>query len=134
MELIDHRQVIRDLKFAPDGSMRLASASRDGTIKLWDLHEDGNMYKTLRGKSKWVYACVWSPDAQMLVSVGNNRSVSTAKKLTPGEWDYMHMALLRAICHMHFLARYQFSTNLNQYNNRKKVFLDLYLNLQRFRG
>ena len=37
-------------------------------------------------------------------------------------------------CHMHFLARYQFSTNLNQYNNRKKVFLDLYLNLQRFHG
>ena len=37
-------------------------------------------------------------------------------------------------CHMHFLARYQFSTNLNQYNNRKNVFLDHYLNLQRFRG
>ena len=33
----------------------------------------------------------------------------------------------------YFLARYQFSTNLNQYNNRKNVFLDLYLNLQRFR-
>ena len=57
---------------------------------------------------------------------------------------YMHMALLRVRdgpisarvrpvqaspkkCHMHFLARYQFSTNLNQYNNRKKVFLDLYI-------
>ena len=37
-------------------------------------------------------------------------------------------------CHMHFLARYQFSTNLNQYNNRKNVLLDLYLNLQRFHG
>ena len=36
--------------------------------------------------------------------------------------------------HMHFLARYQFSTNLNQYNNRKNMFLDLYLNLQRFHG
>ena len=81
LELIDHRQVIRDLKFAPDGSLRLASASRDGTIKLWNLCEDGNMYKTLGARAKWVYACAWSPDAHMLVSVGNNRSVSIVQYL-----------------------------------------------------
>ena len=33
LELLDHREVIRDLKFAPDGSMRLLSASRDGSLK-----------------------------------------------------------------------------------------------------
>ncbi len=75
-ELLSHREVIRDLKFAPDGSMRLASASRDGTIKMWDLADDGNMYKTLKGDSKWLYACAWSPDAKLLASVGDSRSVS----------------------------------------------------------
>ena len=76
---------------------------------------------------------------------------SQTVRQTDRQTDYMHMALLRVRdgpisarvrpvqaepeqCHMHFLARYQFSTNLNQYNNRKKVFLDIYLNLQRFRG
>ena len=56
--------------------MRLASASRDGSIKMWDLKDDGNMYKTLKGDSKWLYACSWSPDAKMLASVGDSRSVS----------------------------------------------------------
>ena len=35
MELVDHKDVIRDLKFAPDGSLRLVSASRDGTLKVY---------------------------------------------------------------------------------------------------
>jgi len=76
LELLDHREVIRDLKFAPDGSMRLLSASRDGTLKVWDLQDDGNMGKTLRGISKWVYGCAWSPDAKTICMVGDTRSVS----------------------------------------------------------
>ena len=76
LELLDHKEVIRDLKFAPDSSLRLASTSRDGMIKLWDLDDDGNMYKTLKGDSKWLYSSTWSPDAKMLVSVGDSKSVS----------------------------------------------------------
>ncbi|XP_064619011.1 WD repeat and SOCS box-containing protein 1-like isoform X2 [Lineus longissimus] len=75
LELIDHREVIRDLKFAPDGSLLLVSGSRDGTLKVWDIHDDGNMTKTMRGISKWVYACAWSPDAKLLASVGTQKTV-----------------------------------------------------------
>ena len=76
LELLDHKDVIRDIKFAPDGSMRLVSGSRDAKLKVWNMHDDGNMMKTLSAGSKWIYACVWSPDAKMLCSVGDNRMVS----------------------------------------------------------
>ena len=79
LELVDHREVIRDLKFAPDSSLLMVSASRDGMLKVWDLADDGNMMKTLRGVCKWLYACAWSPDAKMLASVGDYKSVSQNK-------------------------------------------------------
>ena len=70
-------QVIKDLKFAPDGSLRLASCCQDGSIKLWDLKDDGNMYKTLRvqGNKGCVYCCAWAPDASALVTVGQKGMV-----------------------------------------------------------
>ena len=43
---------------------------------VWDLQDDGNMGKTLRGISKWVYGCAWSPDAKTICMVGDTRSVS----------------------------------------------------------
>ena len=53
----------------------VASVSRDGTLKLWELNDDGNMRKTLQGTSKWIYSCEWSPDAKMMVTTGDSRSV-----------------------------------------------------------
>ena len=76
VDLIDHRDVIRDVKFAPDASLRLLSASRDGTLKVWDLDDGGNMMRTLRVGAHWVYACVWSPDAKLACSVGHSKMVS----------------------------------------------------------
>ncbi|GAB6033722.1 WD repeat and SOCS box-containing protein 1 [Chamberlinius hualienensis] len=75
MELVDHKDVIRDLSFAPDHSLRLVSASRDMTLKVWELRNDGNMVKTLRGHMKWVFACKWSPDAKYVASVGSGKQV-----------------------------------------------------------
>ena len=79
LELVDHKDVIRDLKFAPDESIRLLSASRDGTLKLWELEDDGNMSKTLRGNCGWVYSCCWSPDAKIACSTGDRKSVSSQR-------------------------------------------------------
>jgi WD repeat/SOCS box-containing protein 1 len=102
LELVDHRDVIRDLRFAPDGSMRLLSASRDGLLKMWDLQDDGNMYATLKTDSKWLYACGWSPDAKMLVSVGSNKSVIL--------WDTDSMKRIRKLDgHYHDVCSCDFS-------------------------
>ena len=85
LELIDHTDVIRDLNFAPDASLRLVSASRDGTLRVWQLHngrlngsvsgQRAAVRLLIGGQSKWMYGCSWSPDANLLASVGDNRSV-----------------------------------------------------------
>lgn len=41
---MDHTEVVRDLTFAPDGSLILVSASRDKTLRVWDLKDDGNVW------------------------------------------------------------------------------------------
>lgn len=38
---MDHTDIVRDLTFAPDGSLMLVSASRDKTLRVWDLKDDG---------------------------------------------------------------------------------------------
>lgn len=38
---MDHTDIVRDLTFAPDGSLVLVSASRDKTLRVWDLKDDG---------------------------------------------------------------------------------------------
>lgn len=38
---MDHTEVVRHLTFAPDGSLILVSASRDKTLRVWDLKDDG---------------------------------------------------------------------------------------------
>ncbi|XP_021346346.1 WD repeat and SOCS box-containing protein 1-like [Mizuhopecten yessoensis] len=76
MELSDHRDSIKEINFAPDRSLLFVSASRDGTLKVWDLNDDGNMTKTLRGKASVANSCKWSPNCKMIASVGNNKSVA----------------------------------------------------------
>jgi len=83
VELPNHSDVIRDLNFAPDGSLRLASASRDGTVRVWLLSMTNDrpavqyidVHLLDGGQSKWMYGCCWSPDANLLASVGDSRSV-----------------------------------------------------------
>ncbi|XP_041455463.1 WD repeat and SOCS box-containing protein 1-like isoform X1 [Lytechinus variegatus] len=87
--LVDHRSVVRDIKFNPDGSLFLVSASHDGTLKVWDMKDDGNMVVTLKGHPKAVYGCAISPDSSMLASVGEQRSVIV--------WDFNKYKLLRRL-------------------------------------
>jgi len=76
LELCDHVATISSLSFAPHPSVLLVSASMDGTLKLWDMSDDGNMIKTLRTNCTAFYGCCWSPDAMALATVGNYHSVN----------------------------------------------------------
>ncbi|XP_029373796.1 WD repeat and SOCS box-containing protein 1 isoform X2 [Echeneis naucrates] len=75
LNLMDHTDVVQDLTFAPDGSLMLVSASRDKTLRVWDLKDDGNMVKVLRGHHNWVYCSAFSPDSSILCSVGAGKAV-----------------------------------------------------------
>ncbi|TRY54126.1 hypothetical protein DNTS_031168 [Danionella cerebrum] len=74
LNLMDHTDIVRDLTFAPDGSLVLVSASRDKTLRVWDLKDDGNMVKVLRGHQNWVYCSAFSPDSSILCSVGAGKA------------------------------------------------------------
>ncbi|XP_064206094.1 WD repeat and SOCS box-containing protein 1-like [Anguilla rostrata] len=89
LNLLDHTDVVRDLSFAPDGSLLLVSASRDRTLRVWDLKDDGNMVKVLRGHQKPVNCCAFSPDSSVLCSVGAGKAVCL--------WDMDKYTLIRKL-------------------------------------
>ncbi|XP_055352083.1 WD repeat and SOCS box-containing protein 1-like [Paramacrobiotus metropolitanus] len=76
MVLKDHTDAVTDLQFSPDGSLVLLSASKDTSVKLWDLLDDGNMFRTLprldSGK-RHVKDVSWSPDAKRIATVGDGK-------------------------------------------------------------
>lgn len=58
--------VVHSVACSPDGS-RIASASDDGTVKVWDA-VTGQELLTLRGHSHWVGCVAFSPDGKRLAS------------------------------------------------------------------
>jgi WD40 repeat protein len=54
--------MVVNLAFSPDGRF-LAGACLDGTVRVWDVHEDGAP-RVLRGHSGHVNAVALSPDGK----------------------------------------------------------------------
>jgi WD repeat/SOCS box-containing protein 1 len=100
--LFDHKSVIKGLKFSKDGSLKLASVSNDSAIKLWNMMDDGNMYKTLAGHTGKVNACDWSPKNSLLCSVGSNRQAYI--------WDTQTFKIIHTLKgHLHDVSTCEFS-------------------------
>ena len=60
-----HSDQVLAVRFSPDGKT-LATASSDGTAKLWQL--DGSLITTLEGHSDWVNEVRFSPDGKTLAT------------------------------------------------------------------
>ncbi|KAJ3453415.1 hypothetical protein MRS44_017662 [Fusarium solani] len=74
-----HSHRVNSVAFSPDGQ-RLASASRDQTVKVWDA-TTGRCQATLEGHGDMVYSVVFSPDT------GSQRLASASWDKTVKIWD-----------------------------------------------
>jgi GTPase SAR1 family protein len=69
-----HEERINEIAWSPDGEM-LASASFDGTIRIWNA-QSGELLRTLKYHRSFAYSVAWSPDGQMLASSSINKTIS----------------------------------------------------------
>ena len=68
-----HSAGVIGVAWSPDGT-RIASASNDGTVQVWDAANGGHIY-TNRGHTGRVNALAWSPDGKRLASTSNDGTV-----------------------------------------------------------
>jgi WD40 repeat protein len=81
---------VSGVAFSPDGAL-LATASRDGTARLWDP-TTGQHCTTLRGHTDLVSGVAFSPDGALLATASND---GTARLWDPttGTWCATVLAL-----------------------------------------
>lgn len=70
-----HQSVVRSIAFISNENFMLVSASRDTTLRVWDLQRGGNLLHLLDDHREWVYCCAVSPDSSKLCSVGGGKTL-----------------------------------------------------------
>jgi WD40 repeat protein len=72
-EFEGHTRGVISIAFSLDGR-RIASGSRDKTIKLWET-ETGNPVRTFQGHNEEVTSVAFSPDARWIASAARDKTI-----------------------------------------------------------
>ena len=100
LTLNGHTSNVMSVAFSPDGQ-RLASASADKTVKVWNA-ATGQKMLTLKGHTNWVHSVTFSPDGKRLASGGSDHTVKV--------WDAATgQCLLTANGHSDYVSSVAFS-------------------------
>ncbi len=79
-----HVSRINDLQFSPDDNL-LATASYDGTIKIWNANNLNQRPVTITGHEAWVLSLAFNRDGRYLVTGDNAEKIF----VWPSKTDYM---------------------------------------------
>jgi WD40 repeat protein/serine/threonine protein kinase len=83
LTLEGHTYPVTSVAFSPDGK-RLASASRDETVKVWDA-QTGQLIRSLQAHAGEVWSVAFSPDGKHLLSGSEDGTVRVWDALTGRE-------------------------------------------------
>jgi WD40 repeat protein len=100
-----HQGLVWSVVFSPDGR-QLASASEDGTVKVWDV-ANGREILTLKEHTGQVVSVAFSPDGKRLASASHDRTVKL--------WDAASGRVIRTFAgHENWVVSVAFSPDGNR--------------------